>query len=71
MDDGTVDGLVLVVLTFIGGLFYGAAGYFLLGLALWLGAKGGRGRGAVPDRAAAGRVRGGADRALAGRASSR
>jgi hypothetical protein len=40
MDDGTVDGLVLVVLTFIGGLFYGAAGYFLLGLALWLGAKG-------------------------------
>jgi hypothetical protein len=40
MDDGTVDGLVLVVLTFIGGLFYGGAGYFLLGLALWLGAKG-------------------------------
>ncbi len=40
MDDGTVDGLVLVVLTFVGGLFYGAAGYFLLGLALWLGAKG-------------------------------
>ncbi len=40
MDDGTVDGLVLVVLTFLGGLFYGAAGYFLLGLALWLGAKG-------------------------------
>ncbi len=39
MDDGTVDGLVLVVLTFVGGLFYGAAGYFLLGLALWLGAK--------------------------------
>ena len=40
MDDGTVDALVLVVLTFVGGLFYGAAGYFLLGLALWLGAKG-------------------------------
>jgi hypothetical protein len=40
MDDGTVDGLVLVVLTFLGGVFYGAAGYFLLGLALWLGAKG-------------------------------
>jgi Yip1 domain len=40
MDDGTVDGLVLVVLTFIGGLFYGTAGYFLLGLAVWLGAKG-------------------------------
>ena len=27
------------MVTFIGGLFYGAAGYFLLGLALWLGAK--------------------------------
>ncbi|MCZ7588064.1 MAG: YIP1 family protein [Gaiella sp.] len=39
MDDGTVDGLVLLVLTFVGGLFYGAAAYFLLGLALWLGAK--------------------------------
>jgi hypothetical protein len=39
MDDGSVDTLVLVVVTFIGGLFYGAAGYFLLGLALWLGAK--------------------------------
>jgi len=25
--------------TFIAGLFYGAAGYFLLGVALWLGAK--------------------------------
>jgi len=39
MDDPTVDALVLVVVTFIGGLFYGAAGYFLLGLALWLGAR--------------------------------
>ena len=39
MDDPTVDALVLVVVTFVGGLFYGAAGYFLLGLALWLGAK--------------------------------
>lgn len=39
MDDSTVDGLVLVVVTFIAGLFYGAAGYFLLGLAVWLGAK--------------------------------
>ena len=26
-------------MTFIAGLFYGAAGYFLLGLALWVGAK--------------------------------
>ena len=39
MDDGSVDGLVLVVVTFIAGLFYGAAGYLLLGLAVWLGAK--------------------------------
>jgi hypothetical protein len=39
MNDGSVDTLVLLVVTFIGGLFYGAAGYFLLGLALWLGAK--------------------------------
>ena len=39
MDDSTVDGLVLLVVTFIAGLFYGAAGYFLLGLALWVGAK--------------------------------
>jgi len=39
MDDPTVDALVVVVLTFVGGLLYGAAGYFLLGLALWLGAK--------------------------------
>jgi hypothetical protein len=39
MDDGSVDTLVLLVVTFVGGLFYGAAGYFLLGLALWLGAK--------------------------------
>jgi hypothetical protein len=39
MDDWTVDWLVVAVVTFIGALFYGAAGYFLLGLALWLGAK--------------------------------
>lgn len=39
MDDQSVDVLVLLVVTFVGGLFYGAAGYFLLGLALWLGAK--------------------------------
>jgi Yip1 domain len=39
MNDPTVDWLVVAVLTFIGGLLYGAAGYFLLGLALWLGAK--------------------------------
>jgi len=39
MNDPTVDTLVVVVLTFVAGLLYGAAGYFLLGLALWLGAK--------------------------------
>jgi hypothetical protein len=39
MDDSTVDALVLLVVTFVAGLFYGAAGYFLLGVALWLGAK--------------------------------
>ena len=39
-DDATVDWLVLAVVTFIGGIFYGAAGYFLLGLAVWLGARG-------------------------------
>jgi Yip1 domain len=31
--------LVLCVVTFVGGLFYGAAGYLLFGLAVWLGAK--------------------------------
>ena len=39
MDDPSVDGLVAAVVTFIAGVFYGAAGYFVLGLALWLGAK--------------------------------
>jgi hypothetical protein len=40
LDDSTVDGLVVAVVTFIGGCFYGAAGVFLLGLAVWLGARG-------------------------------
>jgi hypothetical protein len=40
LDDPAVDGLVVAVLTFVGGVFYGAVGAFLLGLALWLGAKG-------------------------------
>jgi hypothetical protein len=39
MDDGSVDTMVLVVVTFIAGLMYGAGGYFLLGLVVWLGAK--------------------------------
>jgi len=39
LDDQSLDWLVLCVVTFIGGLFYGAAGYFLLGLVVWLGAR--------------------------------
>jgi hypothetical protein len=39
MDDPTVDSLVVLVITFVGGLLFGAVGYFLLGLALWLGAR--------------------------------
>ena len=38
-DTESLDWLVLTVVTFIGGLFYGAAGYFLLGLVVWLGAR--------------------------------
>lgn len=40
LDDASIDGLVLAVVTFIGGLLYGFGGYFLLGLAVWLGARG-------------------------------
>jgi Yip1 domain len=40
LDNASVDGLVVAVITFIGGAFYGAAGYFLFGLAVWLGARG-------------------------------
>jgi hypothetical protein len=40
LDAATVDGLVVAVVTFVGGLMYGAAGYFLVGLVVWLGAKG-------------------------------
>ena len=39
LDDESLDWIVLAVITFIGGLFYGAAGYFLLGLVVWLGAR--------------------------------
>lgn len=38
-DDGTVDGLVVAVVTFVGGAFYGAAAYFVIGLVVWIGAK--------------------------------
>jgi hypothetical protein len=40
LDDESLDWLVLAVITFIGALFYGAAGYFLLGLVVWVGARG-------------------------------
>lgn len=38
-NDSTVDGLVIAVWVFIAGGIYGAASYFVLGLALWVGAK--------------------------------
>jgi hypothetical protein len=38
-DTEALDGLTLAVVTFIGGIFYGFAGYYLLGLVLWLGAR--------------------------------
>jgi hypothetical protein len=40
LDEESLDWLVLAVVTFIGGVLYGAAGYFLLGLVVWLGARG-------------------------------
>jgi hypothetical protein len=40
LDEESLDWIVLAVLTFIGGLLYGAAGYFLLGFVVWLGARG-------------------------------
>jgi hypothetical protein len=40
LDEESLDWLVLAVVTFIGGLFYGVAGYFGLGLVVWLGARG-------------------------------
>lgn len=39
LDEESFDWLVLSVVTFIGGLFYGTAGYFLLGFVVWLGAR--------------------------------
>jgi hypothetical protein len=40
LDDESLDWIVVAVVTFIGGLLYGAAGYFLLGFVVWLGARG-------------------------------
>jgi len=39
LDDESLDWMVLAVVTFIGGIFYGTAGYFLLGLVVWIGAR--------------------------------
>ncbi len=39
LDDESLDWMVLAVITFIGGIFYGTAGYFLLGVVVWLGAR--------------------------------
>ncbi len=39
LDEESLDWLVLAVITFIGGLFYGTVGYFLLGFVVWLGAR--------------------------------
>ena len=36
LDEESLDWIVLAVVTFIGGLLYGAFGYFLLGLVVWL-----------------------------------
>jgi hypothetical protein len=39
LDQSGVDGLVVAVITFIGGVFYGAGAYFVIGGALYLGAR--------------------------------
>jgi len=39
LDGESLDWIALAVVTFIGGLFYGAAGYFLLGFVVWLGVR--------------------------------
>lgn len=40
LDESTIDGLVAVVLTFIGGGAAGAVAYAIIGLALWVGIRG-------------------------------
>lgn len=40
LDEESLDWIVLAVVTFVGGLLYGAFGYFLLGFVLWLGLRG-------------------------------
>ena len=51
LDDQSLDWLVIAVITFIGAIFYGTAGYFLLGFVVWLGSRGvGLDAGARPSR---------------------
>jgi hypothetical protein len=40
MNSYEVDWLIFAVVTFVAGAMYGAAGYFIIGGALWLGARG-------------------------------
>jgi hypothetical protein len=40
LDDREVDAVIVAVFTFVGGGLYGAAGYFLLGTAVYLAARG-------------------------------
>ena len=37
LDDESLDSLVIAVITFIGGIFYGTAVYYLLGFVVWAG----------------------------------
>ena len=50
IDDESLDWIVIAVITFIGGLFYGAAGYFLLGARRVAGRARGRSRGSRAGR---------------------
>ena len=45
LDDPAVDGLLVAVLAFLGGGIYGFAGYWLGGLALYMGVRGAKGQG--------------------------
>jgi hypothetical protein len=45
VDDPSVDGFVAAAVTFIAGGLYGAAGYFVLGVGVWIGVRGANGEG--------------------------
>ena len=44
-DDSSIDGLVAAAVTFIAGGLYGTAGYFVLGLGVWIGVRSVNGEG--------------------------